>query len=226
MSSVRILIADDHALIRHGLRALLAHEPGFEVIAEAVDGHEAVDVARRERPHIAILDIGMPKLNGIEAARRISEGQHGVQIIMLTVYSDEGYLMHALKAGARGYVLKSSAESEIVDAVHAVSQGKAFFSPKASRMLADDYMRYLQEEQVHDSYDLLTGRERQILQLLAEGYSNKDIASLLDLSPTTVVCHRQHIFQKLNLHNLTDLILYGVRRGIISPQLGQNAGRL
>jgi two-component system response regulator NreC len=216
MSTVRILIADDHALIRGGLRTLLSHETTFDVVAEASDGNEAVEAAERELPHVAILDIGMPNLNGIEAARRISATVRNIQLIILTVYSDEIYLLNALRAGARGYVLKSSAESEIVDAVRAVSQGKAFFSPKVSRILADDYMRFLEKERVEDSYDLLTGRERQILQLLAEGQSNKDVANILNLSPTTVICHRQHIFQKLNLHNLSDLILYAVRRGVIS----------
>ena len=218
MASVRILIADDHALIRSGLRTLLAHEPTFEVVAEAADGREALEAAQREMPHVAVLDIGMPKLNGIEAARRISSTLKDVQLIMLTVYADEVYLLNALRSGARGYVLKSSAESEIVEAVRAVSQGKAFFSPKVSRILADDYMRFLGQKQVEDTYELLTDRERQILQLLAEGHSNKDVATLLNLSPTTVICHRQHIFQKLNLHNLSDLILYAIRRGVISPQ--------
>jgi len=223
MSPVRILIADDHALIRSGLRALLSHEPTYHVVAEAADGYEAIEAAQREMPHVAILDIGMPTLNGIEAARRISAAVPSTQLIMLTVYSDEGYLLNALRAGARGYVLKSSAESEIVDAVRAVSQGEAFFSPNVSRILADDYMRFLEKQQVEDSYDLLTGRERQILQLLAEGQSNKDIATILNLSPTTVICHRQHVFQKLNLHNLSDLILYAIRKGVISSQVGRSA---
>jgi len=222
MSTVRILIADDHALIRGGLRTLLSHESRFDVVAEAADGREAVEAAERELPHVAILDIGMPNLNGLEAARRISAAVDNIQLIMLTVYADEIYLLNALRAGARGYVLKSSAESEIVDAVRAVSQGKAFFSPKVSRILADDYMRFLEKEHVEDSYDLLTGRERQILQLLAEGQSNKDVANILNLSPTTVICHRQHIFQKLNLHNLSDLILYAVRRGVISAPRERN----
>jgi two-component system response regulator NreC len=216
MSPVRILIADDHAIIRSGLRALLSHEPGFEVVAEAADGREAVELAERELPHIALLDISMPTLNGLEAARQISAKSSTVQLVMLTVHTDECYLLNALKAGARGYVLKSSAEFEIVEAIRAVSQGKAYFSPKVSRVLADEYMRYLQASQVEDSYDLLTSRERQILQLLAEGQSNKDVANILDLSPTTVICHRQHIFQKLNLHSLADLILYAIRKGVIS----------
>lgn len=222
MNAIRILIADDHALIRGGLRTLLAHEPSFQVVAEAANGQEAIEAAQRERPQVAILDIGMPGLNGIEAARRISAAVPNVQVVMLTVYSDEGYLLNALRAGARGYVLKSSAESEIVDAVRAVSEGKAFFSPKVSRILADDYMRFLEEKRVPDTYDLLTDRERQILQLLAEGQSNKDIATILNLSPTTVICHRQHIFQKLNLHNISDLILYAIRKGVIASQFDRS----
>lgn len=215
MGSVRILIADDHAIIRSGLRALLTHEPGFEIVGEAADGREAIEIAERERPHVAILDVSMPVLNGLEAARQLSAKLEGIQFVMLTVHSDEVYLHNALKAGARGYVLKSSAEFEVVEAVRAVSQGKAYFSPKVSRILADDYMRFLESKEVEDSFDLLTGRERQILQLLAEGQSNKDIATILDLSPTTVICHRQHIFQKLNLHSLADLILYAIRKGVV-----------
>jgi DNA-binding NarL/FixJ family response regulator len=225
MSPTRIVIADDHAIIRRGLRTLLEHEPGLEVIAEACDGREAIEVAKRERPHVVILDIAMPGLNGIEAGRRISEMLPETRVVILTVHADEGYLLSALKAGTRGYVLKSSAESEIVDAVRAVCQGKAFFSPKVSRILADEYTRYLQREDVDDPYDLLTNREREILQLLAEGASNKDIATSLGLSTTTVICHRQHIFQKLNLHGLADLILYAVRKGVISSQRGAAATR-
>ena len=216
MGSVRILIADDHAIIRSGLRALLAHEPGFEIVAEASDGRQAVELAERELPHIAILDISMPMLNGLEAARQISGKLNEIKLVMLTVHADECYLLNALKAGARGYVLKSSAEFEIVEAIRAVSQGKAYFSPKVSKVLADEYMRYLEASKVEDSYDLLTSRERQILQLLAEGQSNKDVARILDLSPTTVICHRQHIFQKLDLHSLADLILYAIRKGVVS----------
>ena len=216
MRPIRILIADDHAIIRGGLRALLAHEPGFEIVAEACDGRQAVELAERELPSVAILDISMPILNGLEAARQISGKLPDIQLIMLTVHADECYLMNALKAGARGYVLKSSSEFEIVEAVRAVAEGKAYFSPKVSRVLADEYMRYLEAHQVEDSYDLLTSRERQILQLLAEGQANKDIADILDLSPTTVICHRQHIFQKLNFHTLAELILYSIRKGVIS----------
>src|SRR5579862_6951504 len=218
MGSVRILIADDHAIIRTGLRALLAREPEFEVVAEASDGREAVELAERTLPRVAILDISMPMLSGLEAARQISSKLHDVQTVMLTVHTDECYLLSSLKAGAQGYVLKSSAEFEIVEAVRAVSQGKAYFSARVSKILADEYMRSLEARQLDDTYDLLTSRERQILQLLAEGQSNKDVANLLDLSPTTVMCHRQHIFQKLQFHGLADLILYAIRKGIVVPQ--------
>jgi len=218
MPSVRILIADDHAIIRRGLRALLAHEPGFEIVAEAADGREAVELAEREQPDIAVLDISMPILNGLEAARQIASKLHDVRLVIVTVHTDECYLLNSLKAGACGYVLKSSSEFEIIEAVRAVSQGKAYFSPKVSRVLADEYLRHLETHQVEDAYDLLTSREREILQLLAEGQSNKDIANILDLSTTTVMTHRQHIFQKLNLHTLADLILYAIRKGVITSQ--------
>ena len=224
MHPVRILVADDHAIIRRGLRALLAHDPEFEIVAEACDGQEAVELAERVRPQVAVLDISMPKLNGLEAARRILGKLPDTQIILLTVHVDESYLFGALKSGARGYVLKSSAEFEIVEAVHAVSLGKAYFSPKVSRMLADEYLRYLEAQDVEDPYDLLTSRERQILQLLAEGQSNKDVANMLNLSPTTVICHRQHIFQKLAFHNVADLILYAIRKGIVSPESASKVG--
>lgn len=220
MDPVRLVIADDHPLIRRALRTLLAQEREFEIVAEAADGLGAVEAAHRYLPDVIVLDIGMPNLNGIEAARRVCGALRHVEVVMLTVHSDECYLLNALKAGARGYVLKDSAESDIVEAVRAVHQGKAFFSPAVSRILAHEYTRYLEQEHdpVEDSYDLLTSRERQILQLLAEGQSNKEIAAILSLSPTTVISHRQHIFQKLNFHSLSELILYALRKGVIAAQ--------
>ena len=218
MPIARILIADDHAIIRRGLRTLLEQESDFTVIAEASDGREAIDIAGCDRPDVVILDIAMPHLNGLEAGRQIAELPDPPQVVMLTVHAGEGYLQSALKAGARGYVLKSSAESEIVAAVRAVLSGKAFFSPAVSRILADDYARFLLHDAASDGYEQLTTREREILQLLAEGASNKEVANTYDLSTATVMCHRQHIFQKLNLHSLTDLILYAIRKGVISSQ--------
>lgn len=218
MNPVRIVIADDHALIRHGLRLLLAREPGFEIVAEAADGYEAVAAVTRHVPDVAILDVGMPNMNGIEAARRISSSLPAVRIVILTIHSEECYLVGALKAGASAYVLKNSADSEIADAVRAVNCGKAFFSPKICGILASEYTKRREQSEDADGSGVLTSRERQILQLLAEGQSNKEIAGILNLSVTTVISHRQHIFHKLNLRNLAELILYALRTGVIFPQ--------
>jgi two-component system response regulator NreC len=216
MSPVRILVADDHTIIRSGLRMLLERQAGFEVVGEAADGRQAVEMARGLRPDVAMLDIAMPNLNGIEAARQICAELPKTRIVILSVHSDEAYVLKALKAGARGYLLKDSAESDIINAVRVVSAGKAFFSPEISRMLVEDYVRQLQHRGMDDSYELLTTREREILQLLAEGKSNKDIAAMLNVSVYTVETHRGHILQKLNLHSLPELILYAIRKGVIS----------
>ena len=216
MGPIRILIADDHAIMRRGLRTLLEREPGLEVIAEACDGREAIALARRERPHVVVLDIAMPNLNGIEAARQIAEVLPDIQIVILTVQADEAYLLSALKAGARAYILKNSAEADLIRAIRAVAEGKSFFSPVISKMLLEDYVRQIRDKQVEDSYDLLTGREREVLQLLAEGRTNKEVANILHLSVYTVDAHRGNILQKLNLHGIPELILYAVRKGIIS----------
>ena len=216
MSEIRILLADDHTVIRKGLRLLLERQPGFRVIAEAADGRQAVELAGSENPDVAILDVGMPNLNGIEAARQLSSRFPTTAIVILSMHSDESYVLRALKAGARAYLLKDSAESDLIAAVQAVTEGKAFFSPAISKMLVDDYVRRLEQRGVEDSYELLTTREREILQLLAEGKSNKEAASLLNLSLYTVETHRSNILQKLTLHSVPELILYAVRKGVIS----------
>lgn len=215
MPAIRVLVADDHTIIRSGLRLLLEREAGFQVVAEASDGRQAVDSAERERPDVAILDIGMPNLNGIEAAKQIVAKLPNTKIIVLSMHSDETYVLRALRAGARGYLLKDSAESDILNAIRAVEAGKAYFSPEISRMLVDDYMRQMQQRGIDDSYELLTAREKEIMQMLAEGKTNKDIATKLNLSPHTVETHRGRILQKLNLHTLPELILYAVRKGVI-----------
>jgi DNA-binding NarL/FixJ family response regulator len=158
----------------------------------------------------------MPNMNGIEAARQISTRQPGVSIVVLSMHSDEGYVLRALKAGARGYLLKESPEADFIHAIRSVSQGKSFFSPAVSRMLVEDYVRQLQDKNIEDSYDLLTQRERELLQLVAEGKSNKDVANMLNLSLYTVETHRGNIMEKLNLHTVPELILYAVRKGVIS----------
>jgi DNA-binding NarL/FixJ family response regulator len=216
MKTIRVIVADDHTIIRSGLKALLDREPDIEVVAEAADGRQAVQKAQELQPEVVLLDIAMPNLNGIEAARQIAAKHERMGIIILSMHSDESYVLKALKAGARGYLLKDSSESDVMNAVRAVNAGKAYFSPEISRMMADDYLRQMQQRGVEDSYELLTSREREILQMLAEGKSNKDVANLLNLSLHTVETHRSNILQKLNLHSVPELILYAVRKGIVS----------
>ena len=216
---IRILLADDHTIIRSGLRLLLEQQPDFKVVAEANDGREAVQLAAQHHPNIAVLDIGMPQLNGIEATHQIvtaeSNKDSHTQVVILSMHSDEGYVLRALKAGARAYILKNSAENDLIRAVRSVADGKSFFSPAISKLLLEDYVPKIRDKEVEDSYDLLTPREREVLQLLAEGKSNKEAAAILELSLYTVETHRGNILQKLNLHGIPELILYAVRKGII-----------
>jgi DNA-binding NarL/FixJ family response regulator len=215
MRIIRILLADDHTIVRKGLRLLLESQPGFEVVADAADGRDAVSLAARYSPDVVVMDVAMPNLNGIEAARQITARLPQTAVVFLSMHSDEGYVLKALKSGARGYLLKDSAEQDLVNAVIAVRDGKAFFSPAISKMLMDDYMRQMQDRNMEDSYELLTTREREVLQLLAEGRSNKEVASTLNLSLHTVDTHRGNILQKLNLHSGAELILYAIRKGVI-----------
>lgn len=215
MTPIRIILADDHTIIRSGLKLLLEQQPNFKVVAEAGDGRQAVDLVSKLHPEVVIADIGMANLNGIEATRQIVALDPHPAVVILSMHSDESYVLRALKAGARAYILKNSAEADLIRAVLAVSEGKSFFSPVISKMLLEDYVRRVREKEVEDSYDLLTPREREILQLLAEGRTNKDVANLLNLSLYTVETHRGNILEKLNLHSVPELILYAVRRGII-----------
>lgn len=213
---IRVLLADDHTLIRAGLRKVVESEPGLAVVGEANDGREAVALAEKLKPEVAVMDIGMPNLNGIEACRQIRAASPGTQVVMLSMHSDEGYVLRALKAGAKAYLLKDSAEADLARAIHAAAAGKSFFSPAVGKVLLEDYMRKLQRTGAEDSYELLSAREREILQLVAEGKSSKDIANLLNLSVYTVETHRARVMQKLNLRGIPELILYAVRKGIIS----------
>ena len=216
MKTIRILLADDHTVVRKGLRLLLENQPDFSVIADAADGRETVALVEQHQPDVVVMDVAMPILNGIEAARQITAKFPQAAIVFLSMHADEGYVLRALKAGARAYLLKDSAEYDLINAIRAVVEGKAFFSPAISKMLVEDYLRQMRERDVEDSYELLTRREREILQLLAEGKNNKDVANLLNLSLYTVDTHRSNIFQKLNLHSSAELILYAVRKGVIS----------
>jgi two-component system response regulator NreC len=216
MTSIRILLADDHTVMRNGLRLLLERQPNLEVVGEAADGRQAVEMAASAKPDVVVMDIAMPLLNGVEAARQIANRSPHIAIAILSMHSDESYVIRSLKAGARAYLLKDSAESDLISAIHAITEGKSFFSPAVRRILKEDYMHKLTEVGAEDSYDLLTTREREVLQLVAEGQSNKEVANLLNLSLYTVETHRTHILQKLNLHSVPELILYAVRKGIIS----------
>jgi RNA polymerase sigma factor (sigma-70 family) len=216
MNPIRVLLADDHKLIRAGLRLVVDQQPDLIVVGEADDGRQAVELAKSLKPDVVVMDIGMPNLNGIEAARQIRAIRSDAAAVMLSMHSDEGYVLRALSAGARAYLLKDSATTDLVQAIHAVVEGKSFFSPAVSKVLLQDYMRKLQRSGAEDSYDLLSPREREVLQLVAEGKSNKEIASLLNLSVYTVETHRAKIMQKLNLKGVSELILYAVRKGIIS----------
>jgi DNA-binding NarL/FixJ family response regulator len=213
---VRIVLADDHTVMRNGLRLLLERQPHLQVVGEAADGRQAVALSESASPDVVIMDIGMPNLNGIEAARQIVDRNPRTAIAILSMHSDESYVIRALKAGARAYLLKDSAEADLLAAVRALTEGKSFFSPAISKILVEDYMRQLESRGAEDTYELLTKREREILQLLAEGRTNKEVANMLNLSLYTVETHRTHILQKLNLHSVPELILYAVRKGIIA----------
>jgi len=216
MKKLRILLADDHIVMRTGLRALLERQPNLEVVGESENGRETVALVASLGPDVVVMDVAMPVLNGIEATKTIVTQRPATAVVILSMHADESYVMRALKAGARGYLLKDSAAADLISAIQAVSQNKSFFSPKVSRILAEDYVRVLKQKGAVDSYDLLTSREREILQLLAEGKANKEVATALNISPYTVETHRRHILEKLNLHNPAELILYAVRKGIIS----------
>ena len=216
MPKTRILLADDHSIVRTGLRYLLEQNDAYEVVAEASDGREAVRMAGDHKPEVAVLDIAMPSLNGIEAAALIAKDSPRTSVLLLSMYADEGYLLRGLSAGVKGYILKDSAREELVHAVQTVLGGKSFFSPAIAQMLAEEYTRAMQRRGTEDSYDLLSTREKEVLQLIAEGKSNKEIAEILSLSTYTVESHRTHIMQKLDLHNTAEIVLYAVRKKIIS----------
>ena len=215
MSRLRLLLADDHTMVRQGLRKVLEGHREWDVIAEASDGREAVRLAEEHKPDVAVLDVAMPLLNGIEATRQIVKRSPNTRVLVLSMYSDEAYVTQVLEAGAIGYLLKDSADVDLIEAVRVVSQGRSFFSPAVARLMLDDYLRQLAEKGIVDRFDSLSTRERQIFQLIAEGKTNKQVAALLSVSPSTVETHRGHVMEKLNLHSTAEIVLCAVRRGII-----------
>jgi two-component system, NarL family, response regulator NreC len=212
---LRVLLADDHAIVRRGLRSLLETEPGLNVVAEAADGIEALRLADEHDPDVVILDVGMPKLNGIDVAARLQKLKRPPRVIILSMHADESYIIRALAAGARAYLLKDATDEDLLPAVRTVASGKPYFSPAVAGVLVEDYVRQLQTRGLSDSYHLLTDREKEVLQLLAEGRTNKEVASILNLGLSTVETHRGNLMQKLNLHNTAEIVLYAVRKGII-----------
>jgi len=216
MSKTRIILADDHDVVRKGLTFLLGRIEQTEVVGEAADGHQAVELAERLAPTLVIMDVAMPLLNGIDAAAQILKRRPETSVILLSMHADEDYVIRGLNAGVKGYILKESVERDLPLAMEAVSKHRHFFSSAISEMLLEDFMRQLKHKDVHDSYDLLTDREKEVLQLLAEGKTNKVVAGLLNLGLQTVETHRANLMQKLGLHSTADIILYAVRKRIIS----------
>jgi len=214
--AIRILLADDHTVVRDGLRALVEKQPDMAVVAEASDGRDSVRLAEEHAPDVVVMDIAMPNMNGIEATRRILAANPRTAVVILSMHQDESYVLRSLKAGAKGYLLKDSLRGDMVEAIRAAAQGRSFFTRKVSRILQEDYIREMERRGVDDTYELLTDREREVLQLVAEGRTNKEVAGLLNVSLTTVETHRTHILQKLDLHSVPELILYAVRKGVIS----------
>ncbi|HEX6323524.1 MAG TPA: response regulator transcription factor [Vicinamibacterales bacterium] len=213
---MRVLLADDHGIVRRGLRSLLETEPGLEIVAEASDGLEAVKLTGEHKPDILILDIGLPKLNGIDVAAQVQKLDPPPWVIVLTMHTDESYILRALAAGARAYLLKDATDEDLLPAIRAAASARPYFSPAVTSVLVEDYLRQLQARGLTDSYHLLTDREKQVLQLLAEGRTNKEAAALLQVGASTVETHRANLMQKLNLHNTAEIVLYAVRKGIIS----------
>ena len=207
---IRILLADDHAVVRQGFKMILAAQPDMEIVGEAGNGREALDLAGQLQPDVIVMDVAMPELNGIEATRRIADLSPRSRVLALSMHKDSVYVREILRAGARGYLLKDSISSDLLAAVRAIARGEGYLSPGVSDAVLNDYRRH-----VTDPIDLLSSREREVLQMIAEGKTNKEIATVLNLSVYTVDAHRGRIMEKLNLHSVTDLVRFAVRAGLV-----------
>jgi two-component system response regulator NreC len=214
---IRVLLADDHAIVREGVKRILTAEPDLEVVAEAEDGLEAVEQAKKVKPDVAVLDISMPGMNGIEATKQIRMALPNTHTLALTMHSDDAYVFQLLKAGASGYVLKRAAATDLVQAIRAARRGEAFLYPAVAKAVVADYLKRVETGEGRETYDGLTDREKEILTLVAEGTTNQEIAQRLYISIKTVQTHRAHIMEKLNLHDRTMLVRYAIRKGLIEP---------
>ena len=210
MKRIRILLADDHAVVRQGFKMILGAQPDMEIVGEAGNGREAVEFAEQLKPDVVVMDVAMPELNGIEATRRIAGSAPHVRVLALSMHKDSVYVREVLRAGARGYLLKDSGAGDLVSAVRSVASGEGYLSPAVSDAVLDDYRKH-----VTNPIDLLSSREREVLQMLAEGKTNKEIAAVLNLSVYTVDAHRGRIMEKLNLHSINELVRFAVRNGLI-----------
>lgn len=217
VSTIKIVIAEDHAIVREGIRMILDAEPDFDVVGEAKDGRQAVDLARALSPDVVVMDISMPEMTGIEATQQIRRLCPETHVLVLTMHEEESYVFQLLQMGASGYVLKRAAATDLVEAVRAASRGEAFLYPSVARSVVADYLDRVRTGEGRDRYDGLTDREREILVLLAEGLTNAQIADRLYISVKTVQTHRAHIMEKLDLHDRSLLVRYAVRKGLIQP---------
>jgi DNA-binding NarL/FixJ family response regulator len=207
---IRVLLADDHALVRQGFRLILSSQPDIEIVGEAGNGRETVELAEKLRPDVVVMDVAMPEMNGIEATRRLATLAPRTRVLALSMYKDSLYVREILRAGARGYLLKDAFDRDLVAAVRAVAAGEGYLSPAVSEAVLSDYRRH-----VSDPWDLLSSREREVLQLIAEGKTNKEIAAALNLSVYTVDAHRGRIMEKLNVHSVSELVRFAVRAGLV-----------
>lgn len=215
MKKIKVLIAEDHTIVRQGLSALLRSEPDIEVVGEASDGLEAIEQAKKLFPDVVLMDIAMRNLNGIEATRKIKKLFPPMKVLVLTMYDNEEWIFQILKAGASGYLIKDSAMTDLISAIRTIWQGDSFLSPSISRKVIDEYIRKAEIGEKKGVEDILSSREREILQLIAEGQSVTQIASLLCISKKTVEAHKTHIMEKLNIHDKVGLIKYAIRMGLI-----------
>ncbi len=212
MDKIKVLVVDDHAVLRDGIRALLGLHDDIEIIGEAAEGKEAVEKTQELKPHVVVMDIGMAGMDGLEATRRIKKRSPEVKVLVLTQHDNREYILSAVRAGAAGYVPKRALGSELISAIHAVYRGDSFLYPSAAAAVIEDYLRQVEEE----PYDRLTDREREILKLIADGHSSREIADILYISLKTVLGHRTRIMEKLAIHNRTELIKYAIRKGLVS----------